>query len=271
MEPTFEEQIELMNKSFEGDSATTTTPPGTSAPGTVAPNTETPLEPATSAPNTEAPATTVPATTAPVTEVPDDRDQQISDLLAENERLKAEQTKPTTTVPATAAPEIVEPLNFVTEEEFDDAQSDFAKFNALLGKVYERATADVEKKFASRFETLPQTVSEQIKMREDMLKIRTDFYSANPDLEKFQEVVGVVFEQFQRAEPDKPYQDLLARTGPEVRKRLKLPPLEAPKADDPPTPPKLPNRKGRSGQVNNNQPSNDMASQIAEMNKSLEK
>ena len=264
-----EEEIAEMNKSLEyGEEAA-----ATAAPGTAAPATEAPVEPGTDAPATTAPATTAPATTAPATEPPsqDDDVKTIAELKAEIELLRAEKEKsPLTSAPATAAPESKVPLNFVTEEEFDDVRDDPQKFNALLAKVYERATADVVKKFDERFSKVPETVSEQIRTQEELSRIRTSFYAANPDLENLQEYVGMVFTQLQKDNPDKPWKDLLEQTGPEVRKRLGLKNESQKNPQEKQTPPRLPSRKGQAGKTPSNKTTNSLVSEIDEMNKSLE-
>ena len=273
-------EIELMNTALESDGEVATDAPATEAPqepeATDAPATDAPEEPNTDAPGTDAPGTDAPGTAAPATDAPedDDRDKTITELRDEIARLNAEKAeKPTTSAPSTDAP-AEEPIDFVSEEEFEDIHSDPKKLNELLRGVYKRATADVEKKFAKRFDSLPKTVSEQVAMAEKLKEIRTVFYSDNSDLEPFQEVVSLTYNKLQAQSPDKPYEDILKEVGPAVRKALKLPEptaqkKEAVKGDGDRKTPRLPNRKGKPGSLPKKSSTNSVQSEIEDMNKTL--
>jgi hypothetical protein len=178
-------------------------------------------------------------------------------------------------------PEIVkqsepEPPFKVDEQDFvgDLDPSDITKedLNKLLNKVF---SSGVELATKTVKTTIPAAVSETIEVKEQMQKLNDQFYADNEDLKSFQKVVGVVFGELATDDPKKSIGEILKATSLEVRKRLGLPEYkkkEEKKEEEKKggLPPKLPGKKGTSGQSrdDDNKPTG-IEAELAEMNKIL--
>lgn len=236
----------------------TTEIPSTDAPGTELPSTDAPTTDIPDEFNTDAPSTD-----APTTEVPDD----IATLRAELELLKAEKAKgpEPTKAPSTDAP--IDEEDFLGELDLDDLTRDPKSFNELLNKVFKRGVETARKELKSGsvgvLSAVPDMVKDNVKTIQTLEHVSNEFYEANKDLKEFKQVVATVFGEVAAASPDKSYADVLASTGDEVRKRLKLTkPTEKVK------PPKLPTR-GKQQRSTPTEKSKDIESEIDAMNKIL--
>jgi len=254
--------VDEMNKSFGHSISETTDAPNTDAPGTDAPSTE--------APTTDAPAehTDAPSTDAPTTDAPKD---EIAELRAEIERLKAE--KETKTTPKTSAPTTDTPLtdqDFVGDIDLDDLQSDKSALNKLFNKVYQKAVMDTRKTIGEGvLRQIPDIVKTNLVMMTSLKEASEKFYRDNEDLKPFKKVVATVFEEIASSNPSKKYAELLPEVAVEARKRLDLHKKTASHSKKDSKPPKLPTA-GKSSPRGKEKPSTaGIESELEAMNSVL--
>lgn len=198
--------------------------------------------------------------------VVDEKDKVIEDLRAKIAELSTPK-KPEEVKPPVEPPK-VEDQDFVKDLDMDELTRDPAEFNKVLNKVYQKASNDVQTRFAAE---LPGIISHHIAVVQNMEATRRSFYEANKDLEPFGNVVAVVFEELAKANAEKPYGDVIKLVAPEVRKRLKLPEPSVQKGEvkPGPKPPNLPKKDGKAGNLTVVKSNNPIQSEIEEMNKSL--
>ena len=247
--------------------------PETDAPTTdepSAPETDPPA-PETDEPKTEAPTTDEPKTEPPATDPPEDEAERIK---RENEELRkkiAELSEPKTEPPKTEAPTTdppIEDLDFLGDLDPDDISRDPREFNRVMNSIYKKAVETVRKEMkhtsSQTMRSIPDIVKTNIAVQENLRKLSEKFYEDNEDLKPFNKVVATVFEETVKEHPDKTFTEILDTVGKVTRDRLEL---KKP-SSNPDGPPPLPRKTG--GKVKSQQPRPDkVASDISEMNKSL--
>lgn len=146
----------------------------------------------------------------------------------EADTLRTQQQADRAAVNPPAQPDVLELVN---EGEFEAAFQSPAGFNAILNKVYQRATSDVMQRFAVM---VPSMVNQQVTLQ----TMVQDFYRANDDLVPFSPFVGYVTNELASAHPEWEYKQLFKEVETEARKRLNkmkdqkrtvAPPVTAPK------------------------------------------
>ena len=270
----FADEINLMNKHLSGEVDQVTEPPSTELPSTEAPSTELPSTelPSTDAPSTDAPSTDEPSTDQPLTEAPSTEapDDLITSLKAEIEELKSlvKGRKPTTEAPSTEAPLNLEEQNFLEGIDIDELTEDSAKLNKLLNKIYQQAVTDTRKILGeSVLRSIPDIVKTNIATVTNLQKASEQFYDQNPDLKPFKKVVAAVFEELASQHSDKRYDEVLAKVGDEVRKRLDLH-KKASKTTKK-SAPRLPGKRSSAGRPKEQPKTDSLLSELEEMNKVL--
>jgi hypothetical protein len=267
-------EVDLMNKSFsgltEGDEDLSTDPPvATDAPATEVSSTD---APATDAPSTTAPATDAPATDAPTTDAPDERDQTITDLRAKLAE-KGQKKETTTDAPTTSAPLVLEPQDFIGDEDVENLTNNKESLNKLLNLVYSKGVTDSRNIVSNGVaRVIPSIVTGQIDVVTQMKETRDNFYAANEDLKSFPNVVATVFDDIAKRDPKQTYDSIIEAVAPEVRKRLNLPEptIESKKGkNDKGNPPKLPRKKGKSGRSQPKPKTSSVETELDAMNEVL--
>lgn len=269
-----ESEIGDMIKSFNEGLSTesvATEAPGTESPGTEQPGT---LAPGTELPGTNAPTTESPATEVPTTEAPDEKDQIIADLR--EELAKKEPEDKTTKAPTTEVPLALDEQDFVGDIDMDEVSRDPKELNKLLNSVYQKAVTDTRKVLGEGvLRTIPDIVKTNITMMTNLKKASDKFYVDNKDLEPFKKVVSAVFEDVAAENPDKRFDEILNDVAGESRKRLGLQRKAENKAGDKNKGtdkgklPRLPRKKGKSGQTSNKPNTEPLQDELDEMNKIL--
>ena len=192
----------------------------------------------------------------------DPKDQEIINLKAQLEELKA--GKPvveTPTVPVTE-PVLDKPIDFLAGLDIDDLTRDPEALNKFANQIYNKGlTSSSERVLAS----MPSLIQQQVVLIQQMEKTRTEFFSDNPDLEKFPKVVSTVFEEIQDKNKDKSFSEVLKLVAPEVRTRLGLKKLDKPEQKN--KAPKLPSGGGKSGRAAEETPITGIGAEIEAMNK----
>lgn len=264
--PAIQDEIDLMNKPFVmGDDINTDPPaPATDPP---APITDAPDDFKTDAPTTDAPSnetippkTDAPATDAPTTDAPDERDQTIAEL-----RNKLAEKDIKTNAPTTTAPLVFETHDFLKDIDIEEITSKPEDFNKLLNAIYQKAVTDTQKRVDVN---ISQTVPNMINMASSLKKATESFYDNNGDLKPFKKVVAHVFDEIVNNNPNKPYADVMEEVAPEVRKRLELP-AYVKKTVNKRKPPRLPNKRGKSGKAEAKPKANTLENDINSMNEVL--
>lgn len=261
-----QQEVDLMNKSFNEGLSDSTDAPSTDAPSTNAPTTETP---STESPTTESPTTDSPTTEAPG-DLEDEKDRTIAELRAKLAEKELPSTKkPSTSAPTTEAPLQLDEQDFVGDADVEDIVNDKGELNKLLNKIYQKAVSDTRKVLGEGvLRSIPDIVKTNVSTLSSLQKASEQFYQDNEDLKPFKKVVATVFEELSSQNPDKSYSDILSKTGEEVRKRLEL----QRKATKPPgngPAPRLPRKKGKPGKSNEKPSIDPIQAEIDEMNKSI--
>lgn len=153
-----------------------------------------------------------------------------------------------------------EEQDFVGDTDPYDLFRDKEDLNKLLNAVYKKAVDDTK---ASSPDNLDNTITEKISAVLSLHKASEKFYVDNPELEPFKSAVSTVFGEVAKNNPNKSYQEVLALTADESRKRLKL------KKGQDEKPPKLPRKKAQQRKTPDNKPKDPMQAEIEEMNKLL--
>lgn len=277
-----EEEVDLMNKSF--NEGINTDPPPTQAPGTNPPPTDPPGtdSPGTESPGTLAPGTEPPGTEAPTTEAPAE-DSRFTALEEENRKLreklaKKDEPKPTA-APSTEAPLVLDEVDFLDGVDLDDLTRDPKEFNKFLNKFYTRTVEEGRNLGTQRtLQAIPDIVANVVASRIMLQKASDTFYEENPDLVPFKKVVGTVAEELIANNPSIKYGDLVAKDEKgnpsmlekEVRNRLELHRKATDRGKNTkPTPPRLPRKTGRSERGTGKPNLSPIESEIDKMNKSL--
>lgn len=233
-----------------------------------------------------------PATDAPKDEekdekVDDKKDEPTVDELAqirkENEELRAkladkvvvkDEPKEKDKPPTTDAP--ISEQDFLKDQDLDDITRDPSAFNKLLNSIYKKAVesvrGEVKKSKEETIQVLPSIISTNMELQKTLKEMSDNFYETNKDLKPFKKVVGVVFEEIASQNPKMPMNEVLGKVGEETRKRLELRPVvkdTVTKDVDKDNPPPLPKVK-KGGRIVQPKPeSNQVISQIDEMNRTL--
>lgn len=268
------EEIEEMIKTFDGgpadDTAQTPEPeqkaePEPSPEPSPVPVPEPKPEPVDeSTPEPEPKATPEPEPAVKQTPPEDERDRTISELrakLAEKESVK-EPPKP-----------IEEPLkldeqDFVGDTDLDDLMRDPKEFNKFVNKVYQKAVTDSHGQVSKKvFDSLPNVIKEQIVVMTNLQRMSEEFYEENSDLKPFKKVVAAVFEETVAKDPSRNYSEVMKDVGPEVRKRLELDKKSTPTEPVKDTPPRLPRKGGKAGQMQTKPTLEPLQAELEEMNK----
>ena len=257
--------IDLMNKTFEGEEIKTD-PPSTDPP-TI--ETDPPIdledEIKTDPPSTDPPEedlkTDPPKTDAPTTDAPDDRDRIIEELREELSKKNEVKTDP----PTTDAPVEIQEQDFFDDLDFDEVTENKDSFNKLLNKVYQKGVADSTGKLSRN---VLQNVPQLINTITNLQKASEQFYADNEDLIKYKKDVANTFEALVKSNPDKPYNELFNDVAIETRRKLRLPDPEK-KIVDKSKPPKLPKKKSKPGKPEAKPKLDPQAQQIEDMNKTL--
>jgi hypothetical protein len=175
---------------------------------------------------------------------PDPKDQKIADLEA---RLAALE-KPVVKEPDKPAVSPITEQAFIPDDtDLDELTRDPKKLNETFNKVYQQAVQDTRTAFSAE---LPNLIAKQIEVIQHVKETTEKFYKENEDLGEFKNVVSVVYGDLAKANPNQTFNDLMAATAAETRKRLKLPapkPKEVKKANDPP--PSLPKAGRKAGEI----------------------
>jgi len=249
---------------------------------TQAPATESPVgqggDVKTDAPKTDAPTTDAPEdgdkTDAPTTDAP--VDDAVSVLKAENEELKrkldeASKKAPKTEAPTTDAP--IGEMNFldgVDVTQFEDKPEELNKvLNTIYRKAVEVARGDIKQNRDVMIKTIPKAISSEAEAHKRMKALSDKFYTDNPDLKTFPKVVGIVFNELTESNKDKPLEEVLSSVSTEVRSRLGLKKPDKQTKQDKDNPPNLPRKKGTRRVQSKTGDTDPLASEISEMNKSL--
>jgi len=221
-----QDQINAMIDAGGPTEPPSTDPPGTDAPGTDAPGTSAPTtySPGTDAPGTDAPSTDAPATTAPVTAAPED--DALTKALAEIDGLKRtvdeltrKKKKPATAAPTTAVP-VVDTIFLDEETDFRDLTT--KDLNKLLNKVFRMGEESRRKSQESTLRSIPEIVKSNVVTQTTLKKASENFYNNNKDLIPWKKAVAEVFGDTASGNPGDTFEELLDKTGKEVRKRLGL-------------------------------------------------
>lgn len=252
------------------DPPPTETPP-TEPPPTSAPETEVPP---TEAPPTDPPKTEAPPTEAPTTEAPSDEMDELREELRLLREEKALRKKETTSAPPTAPPPTDAPIDdedFLGEIDLDEMTRDPAKFNEVLNAVMKKGVelgrAEGRQRHTQTVLSIPDMVKNITEIRNELEKASTKFYEDNEDLKPFSKVVAVVFGEKMAEDPGKSYSEIMKDVEPEVRKRLDLQKKAVKKKDDSPP---LPRNRGKGPRGKQPPDTSSLASEIDDMNKSLE-
>jgi hypothetical protein len=200
----------------------------------------------------------------PTTEEVDPKDQEILNLKAQLEELKAAKPvekqveKPTDPVPE-------KPIDFLNGLDFDEVTRDPEALNKFANQIYTKGMAGASEHVLAQ---MPSLIQQQVTLQRQMEKTREDFFKSNPDLEKFPKVVATVFGELQAKSPDKPFEEILKLTAPEVRTRLGLKPSDTKPIESKLKAPKLPSGGGKGGRPTGEPiKENSLVSEIAAMNK----
>jgi len=182
--------------------------------------------------------------------------------------------EPTPTPDPTPAPEPepdlkLEEQDFIGELDIEELIRDPKEFNKLLNTLYQKAVTDTRKVLGEGvLRSIPDIVKTNIAVMSNLKKASDKFYEDNEDLKPFKKVVGAVFEDLSSQSPEKKFDELLADVGDEVRKRLDLQKVATKKPTEG-TPPKLPRKKGKSGEPENKPELSPLLDDIAKMNDTL--
>lgn len=258
------DELELMSNSIAGvGDEQKTDPPSTDQPATDPPAD---FEAKTDAPATDPPEDEVetdpPETDSVATDPPDDRDETIADLrrqLAE----KDEHVK--TDPPSTDAP--YEEQDFIGDLDFDEIRDEPGRFNTVLNEIYRKAVTDTTSNLNKQFS---EQVPRMIEAVNAMKQTADNFYEQNPDLAPFKKAVATVFNEVAGANPNKSYEDLMADTEVEARKRLGLKKSEGGKPKKRTgKKPRLPRKKGGPGKPKGDDNKDPLQKELEEMNETL--
>lgn len=106
-------------------------------------------------------------------------------------------------------------MQFVTDEEFEEIQSDPKKLNDILVRVYQRARQDTMRDVP---ELVQQTTQRQVGIQEAV----KGFYEENSDLRPHAQYVGYVATQVRAENPELAISDILKKTETKVRENLAI-------------------------------------------------
>lgn len=108
---------------------------------------------------------------------------------------------------------------FITDEEFEEIQSDPRKMNAILNKVYERAREDGRQ---ATLRDIPEVVANTARRQMTLQQIITNFYNENPDLKKHAGYVSYTAKLVRNEMPEASAEEVLQEAEKRVRKDLAL-------------------------------------------------
>ena len=273
------DELKRMSKAVLGGEDSTDAPdtesPVTDSVVTDAPTTMIPDDFETEVPTTEifktdAPSTNSVSTNAPTTDQPEDESTRLKAEieLLRNEIKDLKEPKPTE-APSTDAP--IDEHNFMDGVDIDTVVSDPEEFNKLLNNVYKQGVlfARNEIKHGSEdvFKRLPDAISSNVNVIEELKAISNKFYEDNSDLVKYQSNVSAAFGEVAAENPDKTYEEVLNLTADKVRSSLNLTKPEVKTTKDK-KPPRLP--KNRGGGRPTKTKTQGVEAEIAAMNEALQ-
>lgn len=109
--------------------------------------------------------------------------------------------------------------DFITEEEFDEIQTNPNKMNEILNKVYQRARNSA---YQDALKDIPDVVSTTQQRQQNLRNTIQKFYADNPELADYGKYVGYEANRIKSENPDKPLEDVLNEAGEVVKKELKI-------------------------------------------------
>ena len=211
-------------------------------------------------------------------EEPEDKDAVIANLRAQlEERSKPSQPEPKEPKDEEKKEEEKkeEPLkldeqDFIGDLDLDDLTRDKTALNKILNAVYSKGVNDSQKIATEGvLTTIPDIVKHNITLMTTLAEARDKFYKDNEDLAPFKAVVAAVFEEVAAKNSDKKINEIMDLVAPEVRTRLQLK-KTAVKEEKKEDKPRLHGPKGGSQRGEKEKPNTSgIASEIAEMNKTL--
>ena len=108
---------------------------------------------------------------------------------------------------------------FITDEEFEEMQTNPQKYNEIMLRVYKRARQDASEDVIRQIPSLVQAASNrQLTLQQSV----TEFYQKNPDLRKHAQYVGYVANQVKAQNPEMSVPDILNEAEQRVRADLDL-------------------------------------------------
>lgn len=110
-------------------------------------------------------------------------------------------------------------MEFVTEDEFEEMQTNPKKVNEIMLRVYQRAVADTSEKVMKE---IPSIVQQSSARQVTLAEAVREFYTDNPDLRNHAQYVGYVANQLKAQNPDMDIKKVLAQTESKVREDLAI-------------------------------------------------
>ena len=110
-----------------------------------------------------------------------------------------------------------------TEDELEEAMVDPKKFGELLNRVHSDALSKARTGIESVRAEAPSMAIRQIQVEQELIKTRDAFYATNPDLVPYSQVVGLVADKIQQANPNLSVDQFMSATATAVRKMIPQP------------------------------------------------
>ena len=157
--------------------------------------------------------------------------------------------------------------DFIGELDIEEMIREPGEFNKFLNKFYQQTVTDVRKILGEGIlKSIPDIVSNTTALQTQLKEASDKFYEDNADLKSFKKVVAAVFEEIHSDNPAYTYKEVIKEVGPEVRKRLDLHKKAASKVEKEKNP-RLPRKKGGSGNPSDSPDTNPLQDELTEMNK----
>lgn len=264
-EKEIQDDVDLMNKSFDEDVVGTITQLTDTEPEPEPSEELTEPEPEPPAPEPEPEPSKEPP--EPPEPEPDERDKTISELrqkLADKEEVKIPEVEPE----PEPEPLTLEEQDFIGDTDLDNLFREPKEFNKLLNKVFHQGVDTTRKVLGEGvLRAIPDIVRANVDAMARLQEASDKFYKENEDLKPFEKVVAAVFEELASESPGKGYDELLPSVSTEVRNRLELHRKAADDNKDK-SPRRLPRNKGRS--TPKDKPlTNSLMKELEDMNESL--
>jgi hypothetical protein len=162
---------------------------------------------------------------------------------------------------------VIEPVDFLGEDDLIDITSDKEALNELLNKVYKQGIEFAQRLNESSIKSMPNVIRYNMKLMSDLQKLSDQFYKDNSDLEPYRETVANVFEKVASENTGKKFEDILGEVEKQVREKINL--VKKASNGNNKKNPNLPKKKGRSGVITEPPDTSGMANEIDAMNKTL--